>query len=788
MSNVHKWKSNKKIEESMKDYPQMEKLKRLYSLWYFWDNCYIDSNYTPSPQWKDIVKLSNYGKNIVSEFLQDLNCEDEALLNFCLFKIFYYHDILISVEETNIDLIEKLLEKDLINKNIRLPFLFGRLLYDKYNDNFCDYIQERIDHILEPDVLTLLDNTPVGVYQLGKLLVGPMGLIKSDEERFIPPTLSLPLWHCSDTGCGAIHTVRMISDTSCIAILQHQIKDILYEKFNRRSEWESALNLMFFKNAKRELGQNFMDLAVLLYEGFTENEMRSFLEEALRTYGPKVLKKLILKIPNKNLLNDSPHEIVNNLDNAEVFQSLLFFSDLNLISIIENCLDHKIIQIPLGQIRKAKNIPGIVLNETEVSGFGLRPAKEKSVVALIKMLEEVYAKCGKSSDLRWRLKASTEDSTGTSLFNYLNVNGPKETVKSLILPDETICKTLKENLYLSVNPIEKTDIFINRLLWRIGFEPIDKDTMIFRLNERIDHFIDVLMQSSDSLTEHMRENIRSAGVNLFVSVEEFLESLITFNVWVLASDHFLKTKCTYNLFEARKIVSSVLGVTLKSDDQELSWDSNGKNTLSVLVRYLNESKRWMTSLIELDRDNYLRSKEDMPYYTKYEMQSFLYKHTQLWADMEATSLQTYISDFVAIIKLIGQANLSSVRNGIDHMRDESNFPQIDLMIACATRLKQASAIACTKRYFPNLLWLSKYERTRDGFIEYTLIDSKNQSYIVKGPSMYKNTGSPTFYCPWLVSPVKLSEYPNSHIIFKYKQSNEYDYYWEGYPRRVREHP
>jgi hypothetical protein len=152
--------------------------------------------------------------------------------------------------------------------------------------------------------------------------------------------------------------------------------------------------------------------------------------------------------------------------------------------------------------------------------------------------------------------------------------------------------------------------------------------------------------------------------------------------------------------------------------------------------------------------------------------------------MNKSLLNIYINEFSSICKLIGQANLSSVRNGIDHMRDEKNFPPIDTMIACASRLKQASEIACKKRYFPNILWLSEYRINRDGYVEYKLVDSTNETIIIQGPSMFKGTGAPTINRPCLISPVRLSEYPNSNLVFRYEQTNEYNSYWDGYPRRI----
>lgn len=783
MTSNYEWKSMDKIEHFLNEFPNVEKLKYLYTLWYFWKNCYIDSGYMPSTQWSTIVKLSPYGQELLEKNLQELKCEDEALLKFCLFILFYYYDLLVSVEETNADEIAALLEEEILTGKVKFPFRFGRILYDKYNDN---YTEERADYLLEPDVIMLLDNTPIGVYQLGRTLIGPMGILTSSENRYLPPSLKLPLWHCSDTGCRSIHTVRLLSDKSPIKTIIHQISDILFETFNHKSDWESVLNLICFRKVKKELGLMYNDIAALIGDCITEKEMKILLEEALKTPKSQELRKIISNSPQKaSLIKSTPSLIANCLESAEQFQLLLILSDKELISLIENCLDRRMLRIPVGQIREAKHIPNLssLAATTELSCFGLRSTKNEPSVVLMGMIEQIYINCGRHSDLRWRLKADRDTPTGIALFNFLNKNGPEETVKALILPSEDICKSFKEKLCISVNPIENTEIFINRLLWRIGFEPINKDTLIFRLSERLECFNNILMQATEPLTERMREDIRSAGVNLFVSVEEFIDSLITYNVWVLASDHFMDTQCVYNLAKARQSVSVTLGTSLSSGEEELSWNPDGSNTLGVLQRYLMEAMDWMSSLNELDRDHYSRPEEDMPFYVDDESQFFLFKHRQLWADMHISSLQAYTAGFTSICKLIGQANLSSVRNGLDHMRDEDKFPQIDSMIACASRLRQASALADKQRYFPNPLWLLKFEQNRHGIHEYSLIDSNQTLVTINGPSMFSSARLPDFNRPWLVAPVRIHEYQNTSLIFRYQQTNEYDAYWDGYPRR-----
>src|SRR5439155_196233 len=146
----------------------------------------------------------------------------------------YHHDVFFDWMRCDRTRIRQLLQQELLESRVRLPYRYGRLLYDRFNDSFS---ATRTDHLLSQDVQNLLRDTPTGVFQLGMLLSGPLGVLDSCERRYIPPGLSLPLWHCSDTGCNAIHHVQLIPPNIPVVDIFAVIANVLSDRLGPPSEW-----------------------------------------------------------------------------------------------------------------------------------------------------------------------------------------------------------------------------------------------------------------------------------------------------------------------------------------------------------------------------------------------------------------------------------------------------------------------------------------------------------------------------------------------------------------------
>ena len=190
-------------------------------------------------RWADAIQPTSDGIEML-ELLETMGEEwgTESESAFVLFRIFYDIDLLVDHKASDIDLARELISNSIADRTLILPHRFGRILYDRFNDIFRT---SRTDHLKYETACELLDGQFQGVYQMGTIVTGPYGLLESASGRYSPPSLKVPLWHCSDTGCSALHSVRLLEyDQGCAGTVI-RARQRLLEHHGPPSEWEGVL-------------------------------------------------------------------------------------------------------------------------------------------------------------------------------------------------------------------------------------------------------------------------------------------------------------------------------------------------------------------------------------------------------------------------------------------------------------------------------------------------------------------------------------------------------------------
>ena len=230
-------------------------------------------------------------------------------------------------------------------------------------------------------------------------------------------------------------------------------------------------------------------------------------------------------------------------------------------------------------------------------------------------------------------------------------------------------------------------------------------------------------------------------------------------------------------------MSKAIGETIECDNGMVTWSANGENALGVLLRYLAQTAVWIESLIEKERDELKRNDDELPHYVNEDLRPFPFRHKQFWADTDLTELIKYKDGFLSISRLIHQADLATVRNGIDHHRDELTFPDSDKMLACVVRLQQAVENSDVSRYFPKPFWLTSRKGDRFGIIKRIFTDYASRELEVYGPSVASGLPNQIYRHPVVIAPANLIGYPNSQLMFRIREKSEHSTYWSDYPRR-----
>ncbi len=355
-------------------------------------------------------------------------------------------------------------------------------------------------------------------------------------------------------------------------------------------------------------------------------------------------------------------------------------------------------------------------------------------------------------------------------------------MEELILKSEPITKFVCEECALSVADALEASA-VERILWKFGFNPTSYDEHIPRLMDRLSAFSETLVTIGGITTENDRERIRSAGVNLFVSVEDFLERVVSFNVWLLKTDHFIGDKFRFDPNIARTRVADALAPQLVDGENVFTWQGEGGNAIGTLMRYMDECVKWMDSRLEDEKDSVPRPESELPFFAANPNRRFPFRHVEFWADSDRSELGLFVERFRRIAKFLQQAQLAFVRNGLDHHREASQFPTIDMMLACVARLREAVEAADIERFFPKLYWLRNRTENQNGWSMYEFSDYKQRRLALYGPRMVLGMPAIKFDFPCIIPPGNLLGQPNANLVFAFHETTEYKEYWTGYPRR-----
>lgn len=755
-------------------------LDRLFALRDLFVNAVVPPQYVSSNSWLDAIKLSDHGREVLEGAREQLKDFSDATISQAMFLSFYHLDLLIDTDATNADEILALIRDDVTSARVTLPYRFGRELYDKFSGVFGDARPS----YLEPDATqALLAGTPQGVFQMWRYTTGPLGILESNECRYLPVSPSLPLWHCADTGCNTPHEVELLTPPSPLKLALERIEAVAKDRFGPPSAFRTPLT---FRTAgiRPKSSKRFYDLPTVIADCFVRDERSVLVGRAIRSRHGQLLRDFLASAGMR--VSASPESIASGLSDAAQLQLLLVLRDSELVTLIDGAVLARHVVIPPAEVRRPAITPLNLSSEefySEISSWGVRLAGWSSVVVLETLVWNTYTKLQLVNELDWRLRNSEGKGTRHALADFVRARTPREVVTELILASQPVASEVARELDFDpvvVSHEQLADVF----LWKMGFRPVFYDDALPTLRRRISEFRELLLELPEIRTEEHRERVRSYGVNLFVSVEHFIEELLTFNVWLLAADHFVDTEFTYDPSAARHVVSRVLGSSLKVDESEIAWSDRGENTLGVLLAYLNAFVTWVGTLLSGDRSRVRRPDSQMPHFASFRFVQFPFVHTELWADANPTALADYAASFSVIARKLAQSGVPAIRNGIDHKREPERFPSLDSLVAFVTRLDEVVALAELGRFVPKGYWVENRTVDRHGRSQYALRDVNGRALQLYEPASVIGIAPITFAEAIIIAPGNLLGIPNAELRFTPFYRSAYADYWRDYPRRA----
>ena len=777
------------VSDIYKMYPgNSEKIYELYSMSQILNNAIRVDKYVPDKRFGDIIVLSPEAEEIkfnLSEYISNFSNEE---IKIAFFMDFYFHDLHVDVENIDIKALKGIIHDEIKSGKLKFIYQFETVLYDKY----FEIIHDAKKDLNDEETKALLNGTLTGVYQLKNLVVGPLGLMDSLYHRDFPPIVSMPLWHCPDNACNSIHLVKLSNKVSAVDVISEMIVEEGYNLHGTPSDWSH-----YFMNT--ESISSFFDdkdtsqLPWLLGNGFSEIEIQHIFSELIKIESKTIRGCLPVSKKLQTIFKNSPDKISNQLTKPECVQFMLCCDNTKIVEAIENAINTNLISIPSTEIRGARTqLPANRMYQPswECSELGVRVISQTADIALLRLkvlLSNIFSGPDTKEQLSWTLREFQGETLEERIDQFVHREDPRNVLKNTIFMQQRFLlaafEYLKFGKFDVPSNVDDENRLIDKMLWKLGFDMPRFPRYSNLFWERHEKFLEC-SRTYRKYTELDREQIRSAGVNFFVSLEEILDYSLSFITWVLLSDHYIDTNFTFSFDSCRKFMASKLSGIALGAEESIIFNPNGVNTLFPLIQGFKILSILSTEIVS-KKSRFVRPKEQFPRFSGYtNIIQFPFHHTHLLLDINPNDLKIIVDVLNEVTSVLEGAQICAVRNKIQHNRKEKEFPdQQDIEKACVAVADIVSKLEtsgiCPLLYLYNGQSVDQYSRMVTSYINF-----KNTEHKFFQPSQFSSCNMPDVGSSFVIVPwIKIGD-SIERIRFRLIEESDFFDIWKNYPRRL----
>lgn len=741
----------------------------------------IDSDYTISDALNGALALSDYGEWLQRELGKKKVPTKEARL-LCLLELWHL-DLLVDPERIDVDKLATAIGAELQDGRLHLAMTHGPELYLKAAGMFPD---ERRS-LSTSDSFRLLDGTPIGVFQNGRWVSGPFGIVRSREWRPMGASSTIPLQHCHDVSCRRVHRVSLETDRSA-AINEHRegTRKLLESGAPEPSDFAAFL-VEIGRDDKRKYDDfNTGTLGLVLGDAFSESELRLILA-AICKIDP-ALRNLFSELGITGALVEAAAA----LGRASLLQAVLIADDRTIISALDKLVAAKEIVIPVGEVRSPVLARGVRTGAfdcaVEVSRWGTRIASTADLAPL--RLRRLVDKIFKSDDvteyeeLGWQLREVSGMTLTARLDEYLRTASPDDVVRRLILARRRNFELAVAELGIVTTDEEaRDDDLINQVLWKLGFEV----NVTQRIHDRFWQLHEEITQSARSAmvsTVVNQEAMRGLGANYFRSLEKILSDTLVFASWALLNDH-VEAQRPFEYDDDRCRVFGWTALNESDSNAEgpakTPMEFGDSSTLYVLCRGFAVLAKHLEAL-RANPEAHRRDAGSLPRFaSNTTLQEFPFLHSNAFLDLTASSQATLIESLREASRALVAGKVSDVRNEQIHYRRSSSDLRTLLESLEATRraVRILEDLGLTRVPFrPGRIEADQWFRTTIYFA-----DGRGREFPLGRPSAFSWLNLPSLErTQYLITAAQFAE-PNEILRISQGATSQFSQMWEGYPSR-----
>ncbi|MFJ6077102.1 hypothetical protein ACIQC0_02205 [Pseudarthrobacter sp. NPDC092419] len=766
--------------ELLEKYPDKdwrEKLIELTMLVQVLENCIIRRSYRPSDGLNDAIRLTESGIRLRTQLTtkEKVNAKEANILTFL--KLLHITP-LVDVDNIDVDAVALAISEEVREGHLSFPLVFGSELYHRAADLF----PEERSFLGHEDTLRLLESMPQGVFQAGKFLVGPWGLKKLDYERRIYPTTSVPLQHCSDVGCHAVHRVSLYTSRDAeVNSSRAALSKVLNQVGREPSAWNSYLAEITKDRRNPYDLKSPSGIALLLGDAFSDAELRLLLIHARDVQGAKF-------VPACTALGLSPRveDWIDGLDRARSLQLLFMIDDATLETIVDSAVRKFIIKIPGDEIRRPRihrNFrTGAWRLRPQASRLGVRMVSADTDLPLLQLSELARSLYNLDSEeerdeLDWTIREITGENTAGRLEEFLRSSSPTAIIDRLIMSRRSYATQVSRRFGIPLDL--PADEIRDMLLWKLGFPlPLSEDLR----DEywRLHHLLEGLAKTSAIDVSSSAEGLRAASTDYFVCLEKFLMDSLVFATWALLSDHYTD-RDPFVFYQQKALEFTLTKLNATSSEAVDPHRLVEEPVLSSIVEgYIRLSKLLVT--LQREKSLHVRSEVDFPkFFDKTQLQKFPFKHVTPFLDLTTDSQARMIEALHKVGAELKDSGIMTARNGLLHAKNRvpTTGEVEEALRKARAALDVLESVGCVRaKYSVSSTAVNAWGGST------TTMQAKGRSVSFSSPSPYEWIKLPGLGRPlYLMLGAKFAS-PNEMLRFLEGFESEYAEYWQEFPRRA----
>lgn len=678
---------------------------------------------------------------------------------------------LLNLSEIDTNAVAKAISEEVRAKQILVPFLFGKEIYEK----LAEIEKNEISELGERQSIQLLENTPIGVVHLRNFLIGPLGLIVTDFQRSLNTSNRPFLQHNADRTLTRLHRVYLTTSPDApVNRLRMRYVEILKKDTSEDAAWDD-----FFRKHLR-----------VEDEDFDENSLQGIPELLGDTLSDRELSSLVRSLSESvDLVRRQAEECgairaggtpdQDLLERNVLVQLALCASDTQIRDVLCRLTYDGTIKVPIGELRKpvlnGRTPFGQWGTSLELSHYGIRSVslfQGMPFLRLRHLVELAWNRGGRSyqESLDWSLRLHPGDSTRSKIESILQNSPASDSVRLLLSTYPSSVSACEDYLHLNISGLDDDSEITKKVLWGLSLVKHEPPKRGYDLNRVLSATVGKLREVSTAGREGT--SVRGILSDVGPGIESYGRTVLAYLTWALLADKYA-TPEGFTYYSERATEFTI---------QELfSGDRNAFNKMtpaSIPDRLGNLLNR--IEELRRSREKWGRSSSEYPRFAgSTGLQQFPLKYKPFVLNLADESTSELLREISRLREALNNPELLKLRRDVSH--DNGAPPDVDDSIAALSGLREAISRAEGKGLFPIPAVRSTSSLDASGRERISYVDTSGLEHHEFRPSSYMLAGVPVNdECVIFLSCARLPDSSQS-VIFGVGMDSEYRDYWSDFP-------